>query len=784
MKFSELWLRSIVDPPLSSEALAHLLTMAGLEVEERERVAPAFERVVIGNVLRIDPHPQADRLRVCSVDTGNGVLQIVCGAPNTRVGMKVACALVGARLPKGTIDKAAVRGVESAGMLCSAAELGLADEHEGLLELSADAPLGADVRAHLELDDWVMTLKLTPNRGDCLSIRGLAREVAALTGAEPTWPALPIIAPRVAERREIHLLAGSACPLYCGRAIIDLDVAAPTPGWMSRRLERSGIRPISAVVDITNYVMIELGQPLHAFDLDRLTGSVRVRFGQRGERLLLLNGREVELDVTHLVIADDRVALALAGVMGGERSSVTASTRSVFLESAFFSPDVVARGARALELASDASHRFERGVDFAITAPAIERATELILEICGGQAGPVSATEGELPARPPIRLQNERVKRLLGIEIDTQQTIAALRRLGLEVVTEGDSQRVIPPSYRFDLTIEEDLIEEVARVHGYDAIAPSLPSAQLPMMPVAERKLDVQALKQALVDRDYFEVINFSFVDRQMEQDFAGCSSPVALANPIASQMSVMRSSLIGSLVECVRANVARKQDRVRIFEIAACFQRDGESYRQTDRVAGLCFGLAAPEQWGSAARPVDFFDVRGDLEALLGSRAARFLPATHPAFHPGQCARVQIDGAPAGWLGLLHPRWAQKYELPGAVIGFELDVEPLIALPLPRYESVSRFPPVRRDLAVLVEEDVQIEAVLATIQVAGGPLLAEAGLFDIYRGSGLPKGRKSLAFRVLLQDTEKTLTDVEVDRVVQNIVGDLQKNHGAMLRS
>ena len=784
MKFSESWLRSIVDPALSSEALAHLLTMAGLEVEEREPVAPAFDRVVVGEITHIDPHPQADRLRVCSVNVGAETLRIVCGAPNARAGMKVACALVGARLPQLSIGKAAVRGVESQGMLCSAGELGLAGGEDGLLDLGNDASVGVDVRSQLELDDFVLTLKLTPNRGDCLSIRGLAREVAALTDAPAKWPELRAVAARISERRDIHLQAGDACPVYCGRAIAGLDVTAQTPPWIVRRLERSGVRPISAVVDITNYVMLELGQPLHAFDLERLDGAVRVRFAQAGERLTLLNGKEVELLALHLVIADDRVPLALAGVMGGEPSSVTGHTRAGFLESAFFAPHVVAHGARALEIASDASHRFERGVDFSISRAAIERATELVLEICGGDPGPVTEARGELPPRPPIRLRSARVKLLLGIDIGAPETGAALRRLGLGVEGEDDGYRVTAPSHRFDLTIEEDLIEEVARVHGYDAIAPTLPAAALPMMPIAETRLRLHDLKQALVDRDYYEVINFSFVDRQLEADFAGREDPVALANPIAGQMSVMRSTLLGSLVECIRSNVARKQDRVRVFEAAACFERAADGFRQTDRVAGLCFGPAAPGQWGMQERTIDFFDVRGDLEAMFGAHRLHLTAEAHPAFHPGQCARVHIDDKPAGWIGTLHPRWTQKYELPSAPVGFELDIDAITQLPMPRALPISRFPPVRRDLALVVDEDVRVRDLMQTILAGGGPLLAEAALFDIYRGPGVPEGKKSLAFRVLLQDTEKTLTDADVEEVTQRIVSLLQKNHRATLRS
>jgi len=784
MKFSEHWLRCIVDPQLTSPELAHLLTMAGLEVEARDSVAPSFDRVVVGYVTEVEAHPNADRLRVCSVDIGSEILKIVCGAPNARGGMKVACALVGAQLPTSTIAKAKVRGIESSGMLCSARELGLGEDHGGILELGGDAQSGADVRRYLDLDDFVLTLKLTPNRGDCLSIRGLAREIAALTGAQPQWPELRAISAHTTEQVAVHLEAGDACPRYCGRVVRALNAEAMTPAWMVRRLERGGVRPISAVVDITNYVMLELGQPLHAFDLDRLRGDVRVRFATPGERLRLLNGRELDLGAAHLIISDEAGPLALAGVMGGETSGVSSTTEAVFLESAFFAPDVVAQGGRGLELSSDASHRFERGVDFAATREAIERATELMLQICGGEAGPVTETAGTLPPRPTIRLRGERVRRVLGIEIGVQETAAALRRLGLDVAEGEGILDVSPPSFRFDLAIEEDLIEEVARIHGYERIVSSLPAASLPMLPLAESKLDAHTLKQMLAARDYFEVVMFSFVDRQLEIDFSGREDSVALANPIASQMSVMRSSLIGSLVECARFNVAHKQDRVRVFEIAGCFMPAAGEPSQVERIAGLCYGLAGPEQWGASARQVDYFDARGDLEALFGPDRLSFVAATHPAFHPGQCARVSIDGQSAGWLGTMHPRWVQKYEFASAPVAFELDLVVVSTVPIPRFQPVPRFPPVRRDLALFVDESVAAEALLATMRVAGQPLLSDVVLFDVYRGPGVSEGRKSLAFRVLLQDTEKTLTDANVDEVIQRLVNILHNKHGATLRS
>jgi phenylalanyl-tRNA synthetase beta chain len=784
MKFSENWLRSMVDPGMSSPELAHVLTMAGLEVEARDAVAPVFDRVVVGRVVRVEAHPNADRLRVCAVDVGNEVLNIVCGAPNVRPDLKVACALVDANLPGGKIGRAKVRGIESNGMLCSAQELGLAESQDGLVELDDTAVVGENLRNHLDLDDWMLTLKLTPNRGDCLSIRGIARELGALTGNAPRGSTRASVPVAIPEERAIRLRAGSGCPRYCGRIIRELDVNAVTPTWMSRRLERAGVRPISAVVDITNYVMLELGQPLHAFDLERLEGEISVRFARPGERLLLLNGREVEFSASHMLIADDAGALALAGVMGGEPSSVTDQTQAVFLESAFFSPDVVAQGARALGLTSDASHRFERGVDFELAGEAIQRATELIVQVCGGKAGPVTEALGELPARKPIGLRMEKLCRVIGVEIGADEAITILKAHGLDVAALGETIRATPPSFRFDLAIEEDLIEEIARVHGYEHIPPSLPLVRTPMLPHDEAKLDPHRLKQALAARDYVEVVTFSFVDRSLEADFAGNSEPIAVANPIASQLSVMRSSLLGSLVECVRANVDHKQERVRVFEVAGCFRREGQAFRQVERVAGLCYGLAAPEQWGSAKRPVDFFDVRGDLEAVLGSDRLSLITQKHPAFHPGQSARVLVDGETAGWLGVLHPRWVQKYGLVSAPVGFEMDLARIQSLAVPAYSELSRFPPARRDVSFIVDESILIEALMATMRAAGGAKVIDIALFDIYRGRGVPDGRKSLAFRVLLQDTEKTLTDSDIDEVRQRIVRKLEEEHNAKLRS
>jgi phenylalanyl-tRNA synthetase beta chain len=784
MRFSENWLRSLIDPGLDSVALADLLTMAGLEVELREPVAPAFSGVVVGSVETVERHPAADRLSVCRVGTGSESLQVVCGAPNVRAGMRVACARVGARLPAMAVEKTLIRGVESFGMLCSARELGLGDDHAGILGLEADAVPGTDLRAWLELEDWRLTLKLTPNRGDCLSLLGLAREVAALTG-RPFASAEPANVPAaIADERPIRLEAGAACPRYCGRVISAVNAQASTPAWMRRRLERCGLRPISAIVDVTNYVMLELGQPLHAFDHARLEGGIRVRMAQAGESLALLDGRSVELEPCHLVIADEHRPVALAGVMGGAASAVSETTTAVFLESAFFDPATIAAAARGLEIASDAAHRFERGVDFALAPRAIERATALLLEICGGSAGRVTEARGELPTRSAVALRTDRARRVLGIDLAPEHIGAILSRLGLSVQARPDGFLAIPPSYRFDLEIEEDLIEEVARVHGYENVPAALPVAAIPILPLPERVESTQAIKTALAARDYFEVVTFSFVDRPLEADFAGEADPVALLNPIASQMSVMRSTLLGSLAECIRFNTARKQERVRVFEVAACFRREPGGFGQTERLAAVCCGPARAEQWGERTRAVDFFDVRADVEALVMRADLRFEPAAHPAFHPGQCARVFLGADAAGWIGAFHPALIQKYDLPAATVGFELDLAAIRAGVLPHYQPLPRFQPVRRDIAIVVDASVPAQALQAAILHAGAPLARAATVFDLYLGEGIKKGKKSLAFRVLLQDTEKTLTDAEVEACCLGIVNFLQEKHGAVLRS
>ncbi len=783
MQFSESWLRTLVNPSLSSEELAHLLTMAGLEVEELSPVAPPFEQVVVGLVLTKDKHPDADKLNVLTVDVGLGAPRsIVCGAANVSVGMKAPCALVGAKLPGLEIKQAEVRGVVSFGMMCSAKELGLVSDSSGLMELAADAVVGQNVREHLDLDDHLLTLKLTPNRSDCLSLCGIAREVAALTGAPLQF--LPPITFTPMEKRvvKVKVAEPTACPRYSGRVIAGVNAQAATPAWILQRLERCGLRSISAIVDVTNYVLLELGQPLHAFDLAKLHGNIEVRFARVGEKLQVLNLQTVELQPDMLVIADDIAPVALAGVMGGAASAVDDATTDIFLESAFFAPDVIAGKSRRLGFASDSAYRFERGVDFAVTVAALDRATQLILDICGGQAGTVTEVCSPLPLRLPVKLRAQRVQRVLGIPMEAGEIAQILSRLGLVFERTGDAFLVTPPSYRFDIAIEEDLIEELARVYGYERILPNPPQASMTMLAQAETLRPLSRVRQALVLRDYQEVINYAFVAADWERNLCGNAQPVALKNPIASQLAVMRSSLLGGLLGSLMSNLARKQSRVRLFESGACFAAAKDGYAQHERVAGLCYGTALPEQWGAAARNVDFYDVKGDVEALFAPCALRFVAELHPASHPGRSARIVAGGQAVGWIGELHPQWQQHYELPQSATWFEVELETLTQIVTPHAGEISRFPPVRRDIAVVVDEGITVQALLDAMHNEKAPYVAELALFDLYRGKVVEDGKKSLAFRVLLQDTQKTLTEIEIDRSVACLVAVLQQ-HGAQLR-
>lgn len=783
MQFSESWLRTIVNPSLSSEELSHLLTMAGLEVEEMTSVAPAFEKVVVGQVLSKDKHPDADRLNVLTVDVRQAEpLNIVCGAGNVTVGMKAPCALVGAKLPGIEIKQAKVRGIASFGMMCSEKEIGLAEESAGLMVLAADAVVGQSIREHLDLDDHLITLKLTPNRSDCLSLNGIAREVAALTGA----PLLPVpstsFKQAASQSPKIKVTASVACPRYTGRVISGVNAKAATPAWMVQRLERCGLRSISALVDVTNYVLLELGQPLHAFDLNKLNGDIEVRFARSGESLKLLNEQTVNLKDDMLVIADDKSPIALAGVMGGAESAVDDATTDIFLESAFFAPGAIVGKSRLLGFSSDSSFRFERGVDFSATAVALDRATQLIVDICGGLAGAMTEAQSQLPARNPVTLRTSRVLRVLGVALKANEIAQILSRLGMQFQQKGDEFSVTPPSYRFDIAIEEDLIEEVARIYGYENIQPAPIQARMTILPHVEAQRPLGKLRQSMVLRDYQETINYAFVEAEWERNLCGNTAPIALKNPIASQMSVMRSSLLGGLLSALRTNLARKQPRVRLFEIGGCFAAEAGSYAQDERLAGLAYGGALSEQWGAPERNVDFYDVKGDVEAIFAPRSLSFQAAIHPASHPGRSARILLDGRAIGWIGELHPQWQQQYDLPQAVLWFEIELAALTQDRVPKLVDISRFPPVRRDIAVLVDENVTAQSLLDVMKAEKAPKVVELALFDVYRGKGVEQSKKSLAFRVLLQDTQKTLTDNEIEENMARLVAAVQRL-GAQLR-
>ena len=797
MNVPENWLRSFVDPKMETGKLAHLLTMSGLEVESCRPVAPPFVGVVVGEILEVERHPNADKLAVCTVNAGKQTLKVVCGAPNVRSGMKAPLATIGSVLNSQEIKNTKLRGVESQGMLCSARELGMSDDHSGLLELPPNARPGEDVRRALELDEHVLTFKLTPNRADCLSVLGVAREVAALTGAKLKNPEVKKIKPTDHSKHSVRISAPEGCGRFAGRVIRNVNAAAPTPAWMRQRLERAGQRSISALVDVTNYVMLELGRPLHVYDRDKLQGGIDVRWGRNGEKLLLLNGQEVEVDPAVLCITDDSGPIGLAGIMGGESTKAETGTKNLFLESAFFFPEAVAGRARRYNFTSDAAHRFERGVDFENNAPGIERATELILEICGGEPGPTVDLVERLPERKPVHMRVARAQKVIGMPIPEREMAAVFRRLGLNYRNENKIFIVTPPSYRFDLAIEEDLIEEVARVHGFDRIPAHPPRALAKMSVPPEAKRSLHAVRERIAACDYRETINFAFIEPVWETDFAGEANPVRLLNPIASQASVMRSTLLGSLIANVRYNHARKLSRIRVFETGRVYLRDPSAadgpltvagLRQPVRVAGAAFGPALEEQWASPARAVDFYDVKADLEAIYAPRRLRVEAATHPALHPGRSARLLVEGdagyEAAGWLGELHPRWQQKYELPQPVVLFELEAKSLVQAPLPRPSQPSKFPPIVRDIALLVDAGVPAQALLDAARAEKPPIVQEVGVFDLYQGQSLPPGMKSLAFRVVMQDTERTLTDAEADSARDALVELWGRRFGAKLRA
>ncbi len=808
MQFPESWLREFCNPPLNTEQLAETLTMAGLEVEELKPVAPPFTKILVGEIKECVQHPDADRLRVCQVDVGQGsLLNIVCGAPNARVGIKVPVAMVGAELPPGEDGKpflikvGKLRGVESQGMLCSARELKLSEDHGGLLELAADAPLGQDIREHLKLDDTLFTLKLTPNLAHCLSVYGVARELAALTGAPLKAPAIPAVAVNDASQLAVKISDTDLCGRFSGRVVRKVNTKAVTPAWMVDRLARCGQRSVTALVDISNYVMFELGRPSHIFDLDKIHGGLDVRWGKVGESLKLLNGNTVTVDEKVGVIADDAQVESLAGIMGGDATAVSDDTQNVYVEAAFWWPKAIAGRSRRFNFSTDAGHRFERGVDPAQTVEHIERITQLIIDICGTPdtvCGPIDDQQPNVPKAQPVTLRVARAAKVIGMPLTQAQCLDALKRLGLDVVEGEGTLTVTPPAYRFDLQIEEDLIEEVVRMVGYNNLPETPPLAPITAKLRAEAERSPFAVRRALASLGYQETINFSFVEERWEHELAGNPDPIKLLNPIASQMSVMRSSLVGSLLQVLKFNLDRKAPRVNVFELGRVFLRDAQSqntdttvagFNQPMRVAGLAYGPRAALHWGQPDKSVDFFDVKGDVEALLAPLAAVFAPAEHPAMHPGRCASVSVNGKAIGFVGELHPKWRQGYELAQAPLLFELELDAVLQRPVPVFEAVSKLQPVERDIAVIVAEGVTHAALMAAI---GGAetrgLLKAARLFDVYRpqagNTGMQQGEKSLAVRLVLSSDAATLTEEDIEAAVQAVLANLQAKLQARLRA
>jgi phenylalanyl-tRNA synthetase beta chain len=787
MKVSEQWLRTWVDPDISTEEMVEQLTMAGLEVDGTEPAAGAFTDVVVARVGAVEKHPDADKLSVCQVVDGTETLQVVCGAPNVRAGLSVALARVGAVLPGDfKIKPAKLRGVASQGMLCSEKELGLADQSDGIMELSADAPVGTNMRDYLELEDTVIDIDLTPNRGDCLSVAGIARELGTLNQHDVREGVYEPYRQTIEDTFAVSVEAQEACSHYAGRVIREVDVNAPTPLWMAERLRRSGIRSLGAVVDITNYVMIELGQPMHAFDLEQLDGRINVRYAREQETITLLDGKCIELDTGTLVIADDSRPLALAGIMGGENSGVTGQTRSVFLESAFFAQETIAGKARSYGLHTDSSHRFERGVDPQLQVHAIDRATALILEICGGEVGPVTevTTQAHPRERNPIDLRHERIKRVLGIELESDEVIDILERLGMEVKSFKDHWMVKPPSFRFDIEIEADLLEELVRIHGYNNIPRTQPHYQAGMRAMPESRQSLMQLRKSLVDRGYFEAITYSFVDPAWQAALDPDREAVKLANPLSSEMSVMRTTIWPGLLQAVRHNLNRQQSRVRLFETGQVFLPGDNGLDQVEKISGAMCGSINSEQWGEESRAVDFYDLKSDVEALFGAEAEiDYRAETHPALHPGQSAAVCKDGSDIGWIGALHPRISNQLDLGQTVYVFELELDAVRESHLPSFKSLSRFPEVRRDLAILIDENISAQSIESCIREASSKILQEVRIFDIYTGKGVDEGLKSVAFGLILQEFSRTLTDEDIDSEIESVVDALNQNFAATLR-
>ncbi|MBE9516694.1 MAG: phenylalanine--tRNA ligase subunit beta [Proteobacteria bacterium] len=792
MRLSEAWLREWVNPDLKTQGVADCLTMAGLEVDSIEPVSPDLVNIVVGEIVEAAPHPDADRLQVCQVAvSAKKRLQIVCGASNARVGLKAPVALVGATLPGGMeIKKAKLRGVESFGMLCSVAELGLAEQADGLLELGDELKPGQSITKALELKDMAIDIDLTPNRGDCLSVAGIARELSALSATRLTPLKIKPVKPTIKTRLNVQLQADADCPHYVGRIIEGVDAAAVTPMWMQERLRRSGLRSLGPVVDVTNYILLELGQPMHAFDVAKLQGDIRVARSKGKTKLELLDGSKPTIESGTLLISDDKQALALAGIMGGQKSAVSDTTTDIFLESAYFAPSAIAGRARSLGLHTDSSHRFERGVDPQLQKDAIERATALLLDIVGGEPGPVIEKKlaPHMPKRKPVKLRHARVEKLLGIKLSATKVQRYIKGLGMETRVVTGGWRVTPPSYRFDIEREEDLIEEVARLYGYHNIPENTPHGVLEMRPAPEGLVSSHDIAAVLAARDYQEVITYSFTDQELQSKLDPDTHSVALANPIASDLAVMRTSLWPGLIKVIQHNLNRQQSRVRIFESGHRFVKKGKAAEEQQMLAGAVTGPVLAPSWDTKAREHDFFDLKGDLEALLGSTDSensefKFRAATHPALHPGQSAEILKQGEPIGWIGALHPKHQKELGLEQSIFLFEITMLSIQDTKIAQFREISRFPAIERDLAVVVDADVPASHVLTVVRQAAGSWLSDLQLFDDYRGEGIDSGRKSLGLGLILQDSSRTLKEVEVEGVLENVLQALQKQLGAELR-
>jgi phenylalanyl-tRNA synthetase beta chain len=793
MRISLQWLGEWLDGDVpAAKDLASRLTMAGLEIEGVEAAAPPLPGIVVGEIVERVKHPNADALSVCTVATGTETLQIVCGAPNARAGIKVPLAMIGAKLPGGLeIKRAKLRGVESFGMLCSARELGLSEESSGLLELPAELPTGAPLVEALGLDDTILEVNLTPNRGDCMSVLGVAREVVALTGAKLAGLGLAPIPATSNDTFPVELTPGAGCVRFASRVIRGLDPKAKSPAWLQERLRRAGLRPIGAAVDVTNYVMLELGQPMHAYDLRELAGGIVVRRARDGETLKLLDGREIAMDATILVIADREKTLGLAGVMGGDHSGIGDDTTDVMFEVAWFQPEVIAGRGRRYGLVTDASQRFERGVDPTLQERAIERATELLVACAGGQAGPtqVSQLDDELPTKPVVPLRPARARLVIGAEIDDEQMLAILQGLGMDVTRGESTWLVTPPSWRFDIAIEEDVIEEIARIYGFDNVPETVQPSHQSIASFAETRVRSETVADILVQRGYFDAITYSFIEPKLQELFSPGAATLTLANPISADLATMRASLWPGLAAALASNQRRQQARVRLFEVGRKFvvTAGQGTLEEVPVVAAVAAGPALPEQWGAPKTAVDFFDVKADVEALLRATGAadefRFVPDTHPALHPGQSARILRGERPVGWLGRLHPDVERQLDLTYSAVVFELELEDAMAATVPRYRDVSRFPMVRRDLAVVVAESVPVQQLLDCVRLAAGSALRETTVFDIYRGAGIETGRKSVAIGLNLQEVSRTLTDDETDAIVARVVAGLEQECDATIR-